>query len=67
MILPKTADYIEADFNEAYFTESKYKESRKKHADDISEKISPFKFCIADFLRKKRNFSGRICTRNRII
>ena len=39
MILPKTADYIEADFNEAYFTESKYKESRKKHADDISEKI----------------------------
>lgn len=53
MILPKAADYIEADFNEAYFTESKYKESRKKHADDISEKISPFKFCIADFLRKK--------------
>ena len=53
MILPKTADYIEADFNEAYFTESKYKESRKKHADDISEKISPFKFCIADFFEEK--------------
>ena len=53
MILPKAADYIEADFNEAYFTESKYKESRKKHADDISEKISPFKFCIADFFKEK--------------
>lgn len=53
MILPKAADYIEAAFNEAYFTESKYKESRKKHADDISEKISPFKFCIADFFKEK--------------
>lgn len=27
--------------------------SRKYHANDISEKISPFKLCIADFFKEK--------------
>lgn len=55
MIMPNTADYIEADFNEAYYTESQYEESRKNHVDDIREKVSPFKFCIADFFKEKSN------------
>ncbi len=53
IIYPKIADYIEADFNDAYFTEDKYSKSRKIHADDISKKISPFKFCIADYFKSK--------------
>lgn len=53
MIYPKIADYVEADFNDAYFTEDRYAESRKIHADDISAKISPFKFCMADFFKEK--------------
>lgn len=55
MIYPKIADYIEADFNDAYFTEDKYSDSREIHADDISKKISPFKFCMADYFNEKSN------------
>ena len=53
MIYPKIADYIEADFNDAFFTEDKYAENRKTHAEDIAAKVSPFKFCIADYFKEK--------------
>lgn len=53
MIYPKIADYIEADYNDAYFTEDKFSDSWKIHADDISKKISPLKFCMADFFKEK--------------
>jgi len=53
MIYPKVADYVEADFNEAYFTQSAYERSREDHAVEIDAKISPFKFCIADFFKGK--------------
>lgn len=53
MIYPKIADYIEADFNDAFFTEDRYAESRRIHAEDIAAKISPFKFCIADYSKEK--------------
>ena len=53
MIYPKIADYVEADFNDTYFTESTYEKSREDHAKEIDAKISPFKFCIADFFRDK--------------
>ena len=52
-IYPRIADYIEADFNNIYFTDNKYTESRKSHREDINAKISPFKFCIADFFKEK--------------
>lgn len=53
MIYPKIADYIEADFNDAFFTEDNYIEKRKTHAKDIAAKVSPFKFCIADYFKEK--------------
>lgn len=53
MIYPKIADYIEADFNDAFFAEDKYAENRKTHAEDIAAKVSPFKFCIADYFKEK--------------
>lgn len=53
MIYPKTADYIESDYNDAYFTEDTYAESRKKHADDITAKMSPFKFSMADYFKER--------------
>lgn len=51
MLYPTLADYIEEDFNEVWYTDSNYKQSRELHAEDLKQKISPFKFCIADFIR----------------
>lgn len=53
MIYPRIADYIEADFNDAFFTEDRYIENRKNHSEDISAKVSPFKFCMADYFKDK--------------
>lgn len=52
MLYPKIADYIEADFNEMYLTDERYSESRKAHADEINKKVSPLKFCMADFFKE---------------
>ena len=51
MLYPTLADYIEEDFNEVWYTDSNYKQSRELHTEDLKQKISPFKFCIADFIR----------------
>ena len=59
-IYPRIADYIEADFNNIYFTDDEYAESRKCHEKDINDKISPFKFCMADFFKEKsKNIEGK--------
>lgn len=52
MLYPKIADYIEADYNEAYLTDEQFSEDRNVHADDINKKISPLKFCMADFFKE---------------
>lgn len=57
MLYPKLADYIEEDFNNAWYTKDDFAQSRIDHVDDLKNKISPFKFCIADFFR---NSSGNI-------
>lgn len=54
-IYPRIADYIESDFNDNYFKDENYIENRMEHENDIIDKISPFKFCIADFLKEKSN------------
>lgn len=54
-IYPRIADYIESDFNDNYFKDDNYIENRMEHKNDIIDKISPFKFCIADFFKEKSN------------
>ena len=49
MVLPKTADLIEADYNELWFTSDDFAENREKHKESMGKKISPFKIEIADY------------------
>lgn len=51
MVFPKIAEFIEADFNEVWYTSAEYEESRSNHVEELRQKISPFKICIAEFFR----------------
>lgn len=64
MILPKTASYIEDDFNELWYKSNDYSKSRSKHLNDIQNKISPLKLCIADYFQELSDSKDPIYTKS---
>lgn len=53
LIYPRIADLIEDDFNEIWFTDPRYQSSRDQHQQEIDNKVSPLKICIADFIAER--------------